>query len=125
MLNILALIVFFILLFALIYVFGEYIAWIYQDETKSKSKLPKKLKFFKKLDRPFKLIEEKIFSFLNIDQDKEMNWKQYLFSLLIFNGILFVFLFLVFKFQNILPLNPPQFRWYELGPGFPYCKYLY
>ncbi|TDX35909.1 K+-transporting ATPase ATPase A chain [Halanaerobium congolense] len=106
MLNILALIVFFILLFALIYVFGEYIAWIYQKETRSKNELPKKLSFFKKLDRPFKLIEEKIFSFLNIEPDKEMNWKQYLFSLLIFNGILFVFLFLVFKFQNILPLNP-------------------
>ncbi|MFW6274014.1 MAG: potassium-transporting ATPase subunit KdpA, partial [Halanaerobium sp.] len=35
-----------------------------------------------------------------------MNWKEYLFSILIFNGVLFVLLFLVFKFQNILPLNP-------------------
>ncbi|MGM0415174.1 MAG: potassium-transporting ATPase subunit KdpA [Bacillota bacterium] len=106
MLNILALLVFFLLLFTLIYLFGEYIAWIYRKETKSKSELPNKLKFIEKLDKPFNFLESKIFSFLNIDRDKEMNWKQYLFSLLIFNGILFAFLFLVFKFQNLLPLNP-------------------
>lgn len=106
MLNIIALLVFFLLLFTLIYLFGEYIAWIYKEETKSKSNLPEKLKFIRKLDKPFKFLEDKIFSFLNIDTEQEMNWKQYLFSLLIFNGVLFVFLFLVFKFQNILPLNP-------------------
>lgn len=106
MLNIIALLVFFVLLFTLIYLFGEYIAWIYKEETKSKSNLPEKLKFIRKLDKPFKFLEDKIFSFLNIDTEQEMNWKQYLFSLLIFNGVLFVFLFLVFKFQNILPLNP-------------------
>ncbi|MGM0603079.1 MAG: potassium-transporting ATPase subunit KdpA [Bacillota bacterium] len=106
MLNIIALLVFFLLLFTLIYLFGEYIAWIYKEETKSKSNLPDKLKFIKKLDRPFKFVENKIFSFLNIDTDQEMDWKQYLFSLLIFNGVLFIFLFLVFKYQNILPLNP-------------------
>lgn len=98
--------VFFAFLFVLIYLFGEYIAWIYKKESKSKSEIPPLLNWVQKLDKPFSFIESKIFSFLNIDRENEMNWKEYLFSILIFNGTLFIFLFLIFKFQNIMPLNP-------------------
>jgi K+-transporting ATPase ATPase A chain len=106
MLIIISSLILLVLLSFLIYLFGEYIAWIYQDETRSKAELPGFLSWIKKLEKPFSFIESKIFSFLNIDKEKEMNWKEYLFSVLIFNGVLFVLLFLVFKFQNILPLNP-------------------
>lgn len=101
-----SLIIFFGILAFLIYVLGEYIAWIYKSETKSSNELPSWLNWIKKLDKPFNYLENKIFSFLKIDTENEMNWKEYLFSLLIFNGTLFIFLFLVFKFQNYLPLNP-------------------
>jgi K+-transporting ATPase ATPase A chain len=106
MLIIISSLVLFVLLSLLIYLFGEYIAWIYHEESRSKAELPGYLNWIKKLEKPFNFIESKIFSFLKIDTEKEMNWKEYLFSLLIFNGLLFVLLFLVFKFQNILPLNP-------------------
>jgi K+-transporting ATPase ATPase A chain len=106
MLIIISSLILFILLSLLIYLFGEYIAWIYKEESRSKAELPEYLNWIKKLEKPFNFIESKIFSFLKIDTEKEMNWKEYLFSLLIFNGVLFILLFLVFKFQNILPLNP-------------------
>ncbi len=106
MLIIISSLILFILLSLLIYLFGEYIAWIYKDESRSKAELPEYLNWIKKLEKPFAFLESKIFSFLKIDTEKEMNWKEYLFSLLIFNGVLFVLLFFVFKFQNILPLNP-------------------
>jgi len=106
MLIVFGLIIFFILLVFLVYIFGEYIAWIYKDEAKSKSSLPSWLKWFEKLEKPFVKIEKNIYKFLNLDEKKEMNWKNYLFSILIFNFLLFSLLILIFKFQNILPFNP-------------------
>ncbi len=106
MLIVFGLVIFFILLACLVYIFGEYIAWIYKDEARSKSNLPNWLKWFEKLDKPFSKIEKIIYRFLNLDEEKEMNWKNYLFSILIFNFFLFSLLILIFKFQNILPFNP-------------------
>lgn len=106
MITVLTSLVFFVFWFILIYIFGEYIAWIYRNESSSKEKLPSFLNWIERLEKPFSKIESKIFSFLNIDKDKQMKWKEYLFSILIFNGLLFMLLLLVFKFQNILPLNP-------------------
>ncbi|MCF8008389.1 MAG: potassium-transporting ATPase subunit KdpA [Halanaerobiales bacterium] len=100
-----SLLVFFILLAILIYILGEYIAWIYRDEATSKSSLPKWFKWFDKIEKPFSKIENVIFKFLKLDIKKETDWKGYLYSILLFNFILFVMLFLIFKFQNILPLN--------------------
>ncbi|MCF8000666.1 MAG: potassium-transporting ATPase subunit KdpA [Halanaerobiales bacterium] len=105
MLIIFSLLVFFVVLAFLVYVFGEYIAWIYKDEAKSKSELPNWLKWLDKLEKPFSSIENWIYNFLNLDSEKEMNWKKYLYSILVFNGLLFGLLFLIFKFQGILPLN--------------------
>ncbi len=105
MLIIFGLLIFFILLAILVYVFGEYIAWIYKDEAKSKSSLPKWLKWINKLEKPFSSIENMIYKFLNLNEEKEMNWKKYLYSLLVFNFLLFTLLILIFKYQNILPFN--------------------
>lgn len=105
MLIIFSFLVFFVVLAFLVYVFGEYIAWIYRDEARSKSELPNWLKWLDKLEKPFSRIENWIYNFLNLDSEKEMNWKKYLYSILVFNGLLFLLLFLIFKFQGILPLN--------------------
>ncbi len=53
-----------------------------------------------------KRIESKIFKLLKIDINKEMNWRQYLISVLIFNLIGFLFLFSLQLLQSYLPLNP-------------------
>ncbi|MEO5667637.1 MAG: potassium-transporting ATPase subunit KdpA [Bdellovibrionota bacterium] len=40
------------------------------------------------------------------DNSTEMSWREYFWNLLIFNLVGFVVLFLILKFQNLLPLNP-------------------
>lgn len=93
-------------LIALVYFLGEYIAWIYQEETNSRGKLPRWFNFFNRLEKIYKPIEQFIYKVTGIDPDKETGWKDFLISLLIFNGALFFLLFLIFKFQNYLPFNP-------------------
>lgn len=41
-----------------------------------------------------------------IRSDDEMNWKEYVANLLVFNGLGFVAVFLLQMFQSRLPLNP-------------------
>ena len=53
--------------------------------------------------------ENRIYGFLKINPGKEMDWKEYLFSILIFNFIGFIFLMLILMFQKFLPLNPQGF----------------
>ncbi len=110
--------VFVLFLIALIYILGEYIAWIYKEEVNSKSNLPGWLSWIKKLDIVFSPIEKIIYRVIGIDTEKEMNWKEYLISILIFNGVLFALLLFVFKYQNILPLNPLNLRGMSWSQAF-------
>ncbi len=48
----------------------------------------------------------------------EQNWKQYLFSLLLFNTLMFVFSFLVLALQPCTPLNPEGLRCWRRAPFF-------
>ncbi len=50
--------------------------------------------------------EYRFYKFLKTSPDEHMNWKSYLLSLLIFNGIGFLFVFLIQVLQQYLPLNP-------------------
>lgn len=50
-----------------------------------------------------------LYRICGIDPDKNMNWKEYSFSLILFNLFGFIFLFFILSFQNILPLNPGNF----------------
>jgi len=59
-------------------------------------------------------IEKWFYKLLSIDETQEMNWKTYAFSLLVFNVIGIVALFVLQLIQSILPLNPQKFgavRW--------------
>lgn len=58
-------------------------------------------------------LEGIIYKLCGIDPKDEMRWTEYAKSMLIFNAIGFVTLFLILVFQNRLPLNPQQF------PGVP------
>jgi potassium-transporting ATPase potassium-binding subunit len=44
-----------------------------------------------------------------IDKEKEMDWKIYSFSMLIFNGLGIIIVFVILSLQSILPLNPEKF----------------
>ncbi|MFW5986169.1 MAG: potassium-transporting ATPase subunit KdpA [Halanaerobiales bacterium] len=100
----LSLFMFFLLV--LIYILGEYIGWIFKEEVNSRGELPGWLTWIKKLEKVFLPIEMLVYKLIGIDVEREMNWKEFLVSILVFNGSLFILLFLVFRFQNILPLNP-------------------
>lgn len=52
--------------------------------------------------------EQLIYKIIGLDTAQSMNWKRYAVSLLIFNLIGFLFLFLVLMTQKWLPLNPQQ-----------------
>ncbi len=54
--------------------------------------------------------EKFIYKLSGVDSKKEMNWKEYFFSVLIFNLFGFIILFLILFFQNILPLNPQKLK---------------
>jgi len=64
----------------------------------------------------FGWLEKLTYKFTGIDADEETNWKSYTFSLLMFNLIGFVFVFLLQLFQAQLPLNPanlPNVSWHS------------
>jgi potassium-transporting ATPase potassium-binding subunit len=51
-------------------------------------------------------VERVIYSSAGIRPDDEMDWKRYLMSVLMFNALGFLFLYLLQAFQHSLPLNP-------------------
>ncbi|BAX72890.1 potassium-transporting ATPase subunit KdpA [Leuconostoc mesenteroides] len=59
-------------------------------------------------DRFLSPIEKIIFKVFHVS-NKEMNWKMYLATVLTFSFVSFVVLFLILKFQNLLPGNPENF----------------
>lgn len=52
------------------------------------------------------MIERPIFRLAGIDPDKGQSWQGYAMALLAFNAAGFVLLFLILKFQHLLPFNP-------------------
>lgn len=58
------------------------------------------------LNRLFGNIENLIYKILKVNPEDEMNWKKYLWSVLIFNFFGFVILFILQIAQKWLPLNP-------------------
>ena len=64
----------------------------------------------------FGWLEKLTYRSSGIDSDEETNWKSYTFSLLMFNFIGFLFVFLIQLFQAQLPLNPanlPNVSWHS------------
>ncbi len=59
-------------------------------------------------------IENFFYKISSIDPSHEMNWKEYAVSMIIFNFIGFVILFLILIFQQFLPLNPQHLKGFSL-----------
>src|SRR5665647_98710 len=63
----------------------------------------------------FGWLERLTYKFIKVNPDEETNWKKYTFSLLLFNLVGFVFVFLIQLFQAYLPMNPanlPNVSWH-------------
>jgi K+-transporting ATPase ATPase A chain len=61
------------------------------------------------LDRALLPIEKLIYRLGGINENQRMNWKQYFLSLLLLNVSQMTLAFLIFVFQDKLPLNPQGF----------------
>ncbi len=96
------LILFIALLAVLSPLLGKYMAKVFMDE-----------KHFMK--PVFGWLEKLIYNVSGIKSEEEMNWKTYLYGILIFNLFGFLLLFLLQIFQSWLPLNPeklPDVSWH-------------
>lgn len=91
-LGIVQLIVYFIILGLLIVPFGTYMYRVYTGKISLLSAL-----------------EEVIYKICSIDATQVMNWKKYSFSLLAFNAAGVLFLYIILRIQDLLPLNPENF----------------
>jgi potassium-transporting ATPase potassium-binding subunit len=67
--------------------------------------------FITPLIRP---LESFIYRIVGVDEKEEMNWKRYVYALIVFNFIAILFVFALQLLQGFLPLNPqgfPGVRW--------------
>lgn len=62
-----------------------------------------------RLDRVLNPVEKRIYRLLGVDQNKAMGWREYFLSALIVNIFQMLLAYLVFVFQDKLPLNPQGF----------------
>lgn len=59
-------------------------------------------------------VERAIYRLCGVDEQEEMTWKTYLLTLVVFNAMGFIFIFVLLMSQSWLPLNPQNlssFRW--------------
>lgn len=105
---VLPLLVFAGLLVMLVYGLGEYLAWIFRKEMAVESYVSSWL------SRPaaylekaiFTPVERAIYRISGVTPQRSMGWKEYFLAGFVLNLALFVFLYLVFLLQGVLPLNP-------------------
>lgn len=89
-------IVFLLLLIAVAPILGRYMTKVYLGEKQFLSFLLSRL-------------ENSIYRICRLDPEEGMNWKQYSLSLVVFNLIGFITLYLLMSFQQYLPLNTQRF----------------
>src|SRR5215471_7572300 len=58
------------------------------------------------LDPVLRPIERGTYRVLGVDPQKEQNWKQYTFAMLLFSLVSCLFTYAILRLQNLLPLNP-------------------
>jgi len=72
-------------------VFGVYLARLIAYETRP-------------LEKTLSKVENGFYRVIGIDKNHQMTWKQYLFALMLTNGIAFAFVFFVLLFQDSIPI---------------------
>ncbi|WZL72019.1 potassium-transporting ATPase subunit KdpA [Clostridiaceae bacterium 35-E11] len=76
---------------------GKYMAKVYEG----------KKVFLSPILRP---IEKLIYKIIGTNSDDEMDWKEYMKSVVMYSIIGFLFIFLVQRLQGVLPLNPEKLK---------------
>src|SRR6202795_3703054 len=66
------------------------------------------------LDPVLRPIERLLYRLTLVDEEHEMRWTEYAFSMLLFSGVSMLVLYLIERTQQILPLNPQKFA--AVGP---------
>jgi len=66
------------------------------------------------LDRWLGPVEHWFYQLAGVDPLHEMSWRAYALAVLLFNGAGLVFLYVLLRLQDILPLNPQEFS--AVGP---------
>jgi len=61
------------------------------------------------LDRVARPIEHLLYRVTGVDEEHEMRWTEYAFSMLLFSGATMLLLYLIERIQQFLPLNPQKF----------------
>jgi potassium-transporting ATPase potassium-binding subunit len=96
------LIIFLVLLIFLSPLLGKYMAKVFMGE-----------KHFMK--PVFGWLEKSVYRICGVKSEEEMNWKTYLYGVLVFNLFGFILLFILLLFQSYLPLNEeelPNVSWH-------------
>ncbi|AEF16903.1 Potassium-transporting ATPase A chain [Thermoanaerobacterium xylanolyticum LX-11] len=93
--DILQMVIFICLLVIITIPLGSYIAKVFTNQHT----------FFDFVAKP---IEKFVYKITGIDESHEMNWKEYALSLLTFNLLGIIFLFIILVSQGKLPLNPQK-----------------
>lgn len=88
----LQILLYFVLLIALVRPLGAYMARVYQGEH-----------IF--LDPVLRPVERLVYRLSGVHPDEDMNWKTYAVGFMLFNGLGLVVVYLLQRFQAILPLN--------------------
>jgi potassium-transporting ATPase potassium-binding subunit len=61
------------------------------------------------LDPVLRPIERLLYRLTLVDEEHEMRWTEYAFSMLLFSGVSMLVLYLIERTQQLLPLNPQKF----------------
>ena len=66
------------------------------------------------LDPVLRPIERLLYRLTLVDEDHDMRWTEYAFSMLLFSGVSMLVLYVIERVQQVLPLNPQKFA--GVGP---------
>src|ERR1035441_7738584 len=69
------------------------------------------------LDPVARPIERLLYRVTGVDEEHEMRWTEYAFSMLLFSGASMLLLYLIERVQQWLPLNPQKFGAGAQGRG--------
>ncbi|HET7391585.1 MAG TPA: potassium-transporting ATPase subunit KdpA [Nitrososphaeraceae archaeon] len=70
------------------------------------------------LERPLAKVENGFFRLIGIDVNKQMTWKEYLFALVLTDGIVMLFIFGIFLIQGMLPTTTPGLKGLSIDLAF-------
>jgi potassium-transporting ATPase potassium-binding subunit len=70
------------------------------------------------LERTLAIVENKFYKLVGIDSNRQMTWKEYLFALLLVDGIVAAIFFIIVSTQNMLPLATPGLENFSVDLAF-------